>query len=227
MKQMQIQAYHSSMKPPLPKGYSPSHILTYRKCEYKFLLTFIYKAKVETTYKPLLEGSSIHEDISKQIFVSDNPEKQNMLNVAHNFLFTMPENPIFETSFEDKNNPGTFKGHLFDLPFLATFDVHWSEGLGADWKMSEQKEKYHGEYEIQAYILNELFKQKYGYQLKKFHFVFLKDGSTYQAQSIYKNAVRTRTETKIKNALEGVNKLEFKKKVSRACEWCDYRGMCI
>ncbi|MDD3077327.1 MAG: hypothetical protein PHE44_12375 [Proteiniphilum sp.] len=89
------------------------------------------------------------------------------------------------------------------------------------------KEKYHGEYEIQAYILNELFKQKYGYQLKKFYFVFLKDGSTYQAQSIYKNAVRTRTETKIKNVLRGVKQLEFKKKVSFACEWCDYKGLCI
>lgn len=104
---------------PLPKGYSPSHILTYRKCEYKFLLIFIYKAKVETKYKPLLDGSNIHEDISKRIFESEDSNKQNMLNVAKNFLVTMPENPVFETSFEDRNNPGTFKGKLFDLPFFS------------------------------------------------------------------------------------------------------------
>lgn len=214
-------------KPPLPKGSSVSHILTYRKCEYKFLLAFIYKVKVETKYKPLLEGSSVHELISKNQFQSDDSNTQNLLSVAKNFLIEMPENPVFETSFEDKNNPGTFKGYIFDTPFLATFDVHWVEGLGADWKLSEQKEKYYGEYEIQAYILNELFKQKYGYQLKMFYFVFLKDGSTYQAQSIYKGTVRNRTETKIKNALEGVKRLEFKKKVSFACEWCDYQGMCI
>ncbi len=42
-----------------------------------------------------------------------------------------------------------------------------------------------------------------------------------------KNAVRTRTETKIKNVLNGVKQLEFKKKVSFACEWCDYKGLCI
>jgi hypothetical protein len=54
MKQSTIQTFQTFVKPPLPKGYSPSHILTYRKCEYKFLLAFVYKAKVETKYKPLL-----------------------------------------------------------------------------------------------------------------------------------------------------------------------------
>ena len=224
MKQATLQTFG---KPPLPRGYSPSHILTYRKCEYKFLLAYIYKAKVETKYKPLLEGSSIHELISKEIFISDDINTQNLLFTAKYFLTEMPENPVFETSYDDKNNPGTFKGKIFETPFLATFDVHWTEGIGADWKLSVHNEKYNGEYEIQAYILNELFKQKYGYQLKKFYFVFLKDGATYQAQSIYKNAVRTRTETKIKNVLDGVKRLEFKKKVSWACENCDYRGMCI
>lgn len=119
------------------------------------------------------------------------------------------------------------KGNYSISLFLATFDVHWTEGFGADWKMSEFNEKYTGEYEIQAYILNELFKQKYGYQLKKMYIVFLKDGHIYEAQSIYKNAIRTRTEIKIKNALEGVRKLEFKKKVSWACEWCDCKGLCL
>jgi len=70
-------------KPPLPRGYSPSHILTYRKCEYKFLLAYIYKAKVETKYKPLLEGSSIHELISKEIFISDDINTQNLLFTAN------------------------------------------------------------------------------------------------------------------------------------------------
>src|SRR5665647_1319282 len=216
------------MKSPLPKGYSPSHILTYRKCEYKFLLAYIYKAPVKTTFQPLLTGSDIHEDISKGRFVSEDPNMQRMLTVAHNFLNNMPENPIFETNFEDVNNPGTFKGTVFELPFLATFDVHWvDERIGVDWKVSEQKEKYYEDYEIQAYILNELFKQKYKNNLRKFYFVFLKDGSHYEAQSINNEIMRSRTENKILYALERVNTLEFKKKISRACEWCDYRVMCI
>ena len=161
------------MKAPLPKGYSPSHILTYRKCEYKFLLAYIFKAPVKTTYQPLLTGSDIHKDISKGIFVSEDPNIQRILTVAHNFLSNMPENPIFETNFEDNENPGTFKGTIFELPFLATFDVHWvEEGIGVDWKVSEQKEQYYEGYEIQAYILNELFKQRHKKNLKKFYFVF-------------------------------------------------------
>lgn len=73
-------------KPPLPKGYSPSHILTYRKCEYKFLLAFIYKAKVETKFQPLLKGSDVHEDISKGIFISKDPEKQRLTKYCKEFL---------------------------------------------------------------------------------------------------------------------------------------------
>lgn len=216
------------MKAPLPKGYSPSHILTYRKCEYKFLLAYIFKAPVKATYQPLLTGSDIHKDISKGIFVSGDPSIQRMLTLAHDFLSNMPENPIFETDFEDVENPGTFKGTIFKLPFLATFDVHWiDERIGVDWKVSEQKEKYYEGYEIQAYILNELFKQRYKKNLKKFHFVFLKDGSHYEAQSIYEGTVRNQTESIIRDAIEGVNKLEFKKKMSWACEWCEYRGLCI
>jgi len=216
------------MKAPLPKGYSPSHILTYRKCEYKFLLAYIYKAPVKTTFKPILIGSDIHEDISKGLFVSEDPNIERMLTVAHNFLNSMPENPIFETNFEDVENPGTFKGTILELPFLATFDVHWvDERIGVDWKVSEQKEKYYESYEIQAYILNELFKQKYQNNLRKFYFVFLKDGSNYEAQSIYDGTVKNLTESIILNAIKGVNRLEFKKQVSGACEWCEYRGLCI
>lgn len=216
------------MKAPLPKGYSPSHILTYRKCEYKFLLAYIFKASVKTTFQPLLIGLDIHEAISKGIFVSEDPNIQRMLTIAYNFLSNMPKNPIFEQTYEDVNNPGTFKGTIFELPFLATFDVHWvDERVGVDWKVSEQKEKYYEDYEIQAYILNELFKQKYKKNLKKFYFVFLKDGSLYEAQSICEGTVRNRTENKILNAIEGVNKLEFKKQVSLACEWCEYRTLCI
>ncbi|HEY5525614.1 MAG TPA: PD-(D/E)XK nuclease family protein [Clostridium sp.] len=114
------------------------------------------------------------------------------------------------------------------MPFLATFDVHWvDERIGVDWKVSEQKEKYSEDYDIQAYILNELFKQKYKNNLRKFYFVYLKDGSNYEAQSIYDGKVRNRTENKILNAIEGIKKLEFKKKTSWACEWCEYRSLCI
>ena len=225
MKQTNLQTFG---KPPLPRGYSPSHILTYRRCEYKFLLAFIYKVKVETKFQPLLTGSSIHEDISKGIFTSEAPERQKMLNVAQEFLSEMPANPMFETTYEDPNNPGIFRGMIFGKPFIGIFDDHWvEERQGVDWKASKHNEKYDSDYEIQAYILNELFKQKYKHNLRKFTFVFLKDGFRYEAQSIYNGAVRNRTEKKIKSALDGISNYEFKKKRSYACQWCECKGLCI
>lgn len=225
MTQTNIQTF---VKPPLPKGYSTSHILTYRKCQYKFLLAYIYKVRVETKFQPLILGSDVHDDISKGIFNSEDLNKQKMLNVASQFLAEMPENPIFETDIDDYNNPGTFRGTCFNLPFLGVFDVHWiNERIGVDWKTGIYHEEYKGDYEIQAYILNELFMQKYKTNLKRFVFVFLKDGFRYEAQSIYDGAVRRRTETKIKNALDSIKRLDFKKRVSFSCQWCDFQGMCI
>lgn len=224
MKQANIQTFG---KPPLPKGYSTSHILTYRYCSYKFLLAYIYKVKVETKFKPLLIGSDVHDDISKGIFVSDDQDKQKMLTTAQKFLFNMPENPVFETNYEDHNNPGTFRGSVFNIPFIGTFDVHWPNShIGVDWKTGSMKEDK-GAYEIQAYILNELFTQKYKHNLRKFDFVFLKSDDIYEAHSIYNGAVRKRTETKIQNALNSIKRLEFKKKTSFSCQWCEFQGMCI
>jgi hypothetical protein len=175
----------------------------------------------------LLLGSDVHEDIAKRTFFTEDQEKQKMLNVANNFLSKMPTNPVFETNFDDPNNPGVFKGHVFELPFLAVFDVHWiDDRIGLDWKTGNQRDDK-AEYEIQAYILNELFREKYKHNLRKFYFVFLKDGSIYEAQSIYNGATRKRTETKILNVLNGVRNFEFKKRTSWACDWCDYKGLCI
>jgi len=224
MKQAQIQTFGN---PPLPRGYSTSHILTKRKCGYKFLLAYIYKAKGKKT-EPLLKGSDVHEDISKGIFVSDDPEKQQKLTIALNFLQEMPEDPIFETDSKDKNNPGTYKGTVFEKPFMGTFDVHWiSERIGVDWKSGSFHEDYKNDYEIQAYILNELFMQKHGHYLRKFVFVFLKDGYQYEAECITNPRAWKRKGNMIQNALDSIKRLEFNKKVSWACEWCEYQGMCI
>lgn len=216
----------TSGKPPLPKGYSPSHILTKRKCGYKFLLAYIFKAKGKQMAQ-LTAGSNTHSDISKGIFESDDPQKQQRLTVAKKFLDKMPINPIFETDFSDKNNPGTYKGTVFDLPFMATFDVHWIyERLAADWKYGTLKEDK-SDYEIQAYILNELFRHTHKHNLRHMFFVSLETGEIYEAESIQNGAVRTRTERKIKTALDSIKRLEFEKKVSWACRWCEYQGICV
>jgi len=227
MKQTQIQTFSSFQKPPLPKGYSTSHILTKRKCGYKFLLAYIYKAKGQRM-EHLQYGSDVHEDISKGNFESDNPETQKLLDVARTFLEGMPANPIFETSIKDKNNPGTYKGRIFDQPFLGVFDVHWvEERIGVDWKSGSFHEDRKNDYEIQAYVLNELFMQRHGHYLRKFVFVFLKDGYQYEAECITDARAWKRKGNMIQNALDSIKKLEFEKRVSFSCQWCEYQGMCI
>lgn len=221
--QAKLQAFG---KPPLPKGYSPSHILTKRKCGHKFLLAYIFKATGKQMAQ-LVAGSDVHSDISHGIFESDDPKKQKLLNIAYEFLLKMPPEPIFETDFHDKNNPGTYKGTMFDLPFMATFDVHCIDArIGIDWKSGTLKEDK-SDYEIQAYILNELFRQTHKNNLRKLLFVSLKTGEIYEAQSIYNGSVRTHTEKKIITALESIKRLEFEKKVSWSCQWCEYQGMCV
>lgn len=213
-------------KPPLPKGYSTSHILTKRKCGYKFLLQFIYKAKGKQM-PHLIDGSNNHSLISQGIFESDDPETQGKLSIAKQFLDIMPTDPTFETEYGDKNNPGKYTGQIFNLPFVTYFDVHWVyERQAADWKSGTLK-KDKADYEIQAYISNELFKQTHKHNLRSMYFVSLKTGEIYEAQSIQNGAVRTRTETKIKNTLESIRQLKFEKKLSWACQWCEYQGMCI
>ncbi len=223
MKQASLQTFG---KPPLPKGYSTSHILTKRMCGHKFLLAYVFKAKGKPSDSAKF-GSDVHSEIAQGIFKSYDPDKQKMLDIALGYLHKMPENPVFETTYEDKNNPGKFYGKIFDQPFMGMFDVHWvEERIGVDWKTGSQKEDK-GDYEIQAYILNELFNQKYKHNLRKFEFVFVKNGEIYEAKSIQNGAVRIRTEKKIKNALESIQRYEFEKKVSWACEWCDYKGLCL
>lgn len=223
MSQTQLQTFG---KPPLPKGYSPHHVITKRKCGRKFLLAYIFKAKGKQMPQ-LVMGSGVHTDISNGIFESTDPARQQLLNTAYNFLSKMPPDPTFETDFHDKNNPGVYKGTIFGLPFMAIFDVHWIVArIGIDWKLGTLKEDK-TDYEIQAYILNELFLQTHKHNLRQLFFVSLKTGEVYEAQSIHNGPVRVRTEKKIKTALESIKRLEFEKKVSWACQWCEYQGMCI
>lgn len=224
MKQTSLQTFG---KPPLPRGYTPTHVITKRKCGNKFLLAYVFKATGKKT-QYLISGQDVHKDISIGNFISEDPEKQKSLDVARNFLLKMPANPIFETDYKDKNNPGTYKGKIFNEPFLAIFDTHWViERIGVDWKNGVFHEDHKNDYEIQAYILNELFRQTHGVPLKDFIFVFLKDGYEYHAECITDEKAWKRKGTMIKNALDSIKRFEFKKNVSWSCQWCEFQEMCI
>lgn len=214
-------------KYPLPRGFSPSHIIGYRSCPRQFFIRYVLKIRIAVT-SPILEmGSRVHDAIARQMFESDNPEVQAYLNVAKEAMRTLPSNPVLETTYEDKNNPGRFFGRCFSYPFAGTFDIHWLDpAMGADWKTGSYKERKNGDYEIQAYLLNELFKQKYGFYLTEFRLIFLKDGYEYYAKSLIQGRSRTVTEKSILNALRDIHARRFPRKESFACGWCEVSQYC-
>ena len=214
-------------KYPLPRGFSPSHIIGYCTCPRAFFIRYVLKIKPEYI-SPILElGSNVHEKLANQIFESDNPDEQKYLTVAKESFDKLPENPIFETTYLDKNNPGKYTGFCFRYPFVATFDIHWLDpARGLDWKTGTYKERKNWQYEIQAYLLNELFKQRYKKDLTEFKFIFLSDGFEYRAKSRSHNGWKLRTEARIENALQDIQARRFDKKQSFACDWCDVQSYC-
>ena len=156
----------------VPTRFSPSQILLYRSCSFKYYLKYLLC--VETPEMPayVTHGSNVHDMIAKGNFESDELETQLHLNVARDFIRSVNDVPIFETEFDDPDNPCVFRGDVLGQNFMAIFDVFWKENaIGADWKLSKFKEYMRPNFEIQSYILNQLFFQKYGYYLKSFSFL--------------------------------------------------------
>jgi len=214
-------------KYPLPRGFSPSHIIGYIACPRSFFIRYVLKVKPDFI-SPVLElGSRVHEKLSNLIFESDNPEEQRYLSVAYDAFQRLPANPILETTYQDKTNPGRYTGQCLHYPFAATFDIHWLQpALGVDWKTGKYNERKNWQYEIQAYILNELYRQKNGYGINDFRFIFLDNGYVYHAQSLFLGELRTGIEEQIRSALDAIHARRFDKKVSYACSWCDVREYC-
>jgi hypothetical protein len=211
----------------LPRGFSPSYIIGYRSCPRQFFIRYVLKVKPDFI-SPILEmGSRVHTAISQQVFRSDNPDEHAYLQVAREMLAELPGNPVFETTYDDPSNPGMFKGRCFSYPFIGFFDIHWVDpAMGADWKTGSYKQRKNPEYEIQAYILNELYQQKQGYKLNEFRFIFLADGEIYRAKSITPGSWRDRTEGRIKDAIRDIHAYRFPKKRSFACDWCEVSEYC-
>jgi len=172
-------------------------------------------------------GSKVHGKIAKFDFEADNTIEQHMLKNAKKFLDGMPENPIMETTYEDKQNPGRFFGELFGHRCIGIFDFHWPDcSIAGDWKTGKLDLRYTQSYDVQAYILAELFKQKYGKSLDKFYFKFLRDGGLYPARSIVESELRDKTTDIILDALIGIDANEYLKCKGPLCNWCDAKKLC-
>jgi hypothetical protein len=206
------------------KVFSPSQINTYRTCPKKYYFQYVKKIPIETKSPWLEIGSKVHSQISKHDFESKDLMIRMMLRNAQKFLNNMPRDPIMETTYEDKDNPGRFYGDVLGRRFVGIFDYHWPDKqMAGDWKTGKLNLRYTDSYEIQAYILNELYKQKYDKYLEKFYFNFIKLDKIYTPQCIKDGS---NINLMIEEALRGIEAREFERNLGILCNYCDYAKIC-
>jgi len=123
---------------------STSQILEFLKCPLSFKVKYVLKAPSPEPPSPALEkGSRVHGAIADGTTLED-AEEQAMVERARAWLATAPPDPIHETTYEDRNNPGRFFGDLLGTTrAIGIFDVHWNEpAMAVDWKTGGFKPKY-------------------------------------------------------------------------------------
>ena len=205
-----------------------SQLNTYLSCPRSYYLKYLLKLKAPITSPWLVFGSKIHNMLSNNIFESEDPVEYQMLQRGKKFLESMPDNPIHETSYNDAANPCRFYGDIFGNRTVGIFDVFWEPEVcrGADFKTGSMYKTYVDHFEMQAYILNQLFKQKYDSNLKAFYFKFLKDDSIYQPKCLNDEKVSKKIEKSIKNILFNIEEGNYPKKCGKLCEKCDMNCFC-
>jgi hypothetical protein len=211
----------------LPKVISTSQINTYRHCPYQYFLRYVLKIQTDIKSPELERGSRIHSNISNRIFESDDPLENDMLSRAKAILDMYPPNPILETTHEDPNNPGRFFGNVLGKRAIGIFDFHWANiPFAGDWKTGNFYEEYTESFEIQAFILDELYNNKYDKHLKGFSFEFLKSGKLYNAKSIAESETKSDIKELIHEAFENIDSGQFDRNKGILCKWCNLIEYC-
>lgn len=209
------------------KMISASKLNVYHSCPRKFYLQYIKNLK-SPLESPWLEfGSKVHSNLANEVFESEDPVEHEMLQRGKKFLSGMPLNPVKETTYADKNNPGRFFGDVLGQRAVGIFDLHWpTECIGADWKTGSFYKSFTQHFDMQAWVLNELFKQAYDKPLKGFYFPFLKTDTVYQPACITDEKENKKVEKAIKKILSGMEEEKYEKKCSNLCGSCNMSVLC-
>lgn len=206
---------------------SASKLNTFHSCPRKFYLQYIKNLK-SPLESPWLEfGSKVHSKLADGIFESEDPIEHEMLQRGKKFLDGMPSGPIKETVYSDPNNPGRFFGEVLGQRAVGIFDLHWpNECVGADWKTGSFYKSFTQHFDMQAWVLNELFKQAYDKPLKSFYFPFLKTDTVYQPACITDPKENAKVEKAIKKILFNMEEGNYEKKCSSLCPACSHNVFC-
>lgn len=211
---------------PLPKVLSTSQVTTYGNCPRRYAFDYVLKVPVLVKSEALEVGSRVHGAIAAGEDLAA-PDEQAMVDRARLALTRLPPDPVVETTYGDRDNPGRLFGEVLGERFVGIFDAHWPvEGLGLDWKTGGFKPKYTQSQETQAYILADLFRQQYDRPLDEFQFHFLKTGDVYRAKAIVAGRERDAASRRIMAAIEGIRGRRFEKKRGPLCSYCEHQGIC-
>lgn len=211
---------------PLPKTFSTSQVTTYLTCPRQYAYKYVLRIPTLVTPEAMEKGSRIHAAIADGTDLP-NPDEQQMVDKARRYLQEFPEDPILETTYEDRQNPGRLRGEVCGYNFVGIFDVHWTEpALGVDWKTGKYKPKYSTNLETQGYILGELYRNKYDAYMDEIAFVFLRTGDVHYAKSIREGRSRDAAEKRIEKAVNGAQARDFDKKRSPLCNYCEHKAIC-
>jgi CRISPR/Cas system-associated exonuclease Cas4 (RecB family) len=210
------------------KSISASAINSYYSCPRKFYLQYILKLKSPVESPHLKLGSDIHSKLSQNVFESEDLVEHAMLQNGKKFIDNMPSNPVKETTYSDKSNPGRFFGEIFGLRAVGIFDLYWppEECIGADFKSGSFYKSYTSHFDMQSWILNELFKQKFNKPLKRFYFPFLKTGEIYEPPCIKDEKENKKVEKAIKKIVDGMEEEQYGKKCGNLCDSCGLSCFC-
>jgi hypothetical protein len=214
----------------LSKRLSTSKLNTYMNCPFKYYLQYVAEFKAKKTSKELEFGKYIHNLIATSNFnpLDSNNLTQILLRRAQNFVNQLPSPYRLETSYSDPANPCRFLGEIEGKQFVGVFDIVWEPVVarqGLDWKTGKFNNRYLEHLDIQAYILNELYKERYDVSMDEFYFKFLKTGDLYCPRCVHAPGAADETRSLIVDLIEGIEDRNFYK-VKRLCKWCEYKAIC-
>lgn len=214
---------------PLPRFCSTSQITTYGICPRQYTYKYVLRVPSLTTSEAMEIGSRVHSaiaDASEEADLRSDVERE-MVARARAYQAAFPPDPIYETTFEDRENPGRIYGDIDGHTFVGIFDVHWlTPRIALDWKTGNYKPRYTTSLETQAYILGELYAEKYDQTLDDMLFMFLRTNDIHYAKAVTEGRSRTAAIKRIRTTLERIEAREFKKCISPLCQYCEHAEIC-
>lgn len=212
---------------PLPRVFSTSQIVTYGKCPRQYCYRYVLRIPSLVKTEAMEIGSRVHDAIATGAGPLPSEDEQDMVRCARSYCEVFPRGAVYETTFEDDDNPGRLYGDVCGRRFIGIFDVHWpSPAIAIDWKTGSYKPKYTVDLETQAYILGELYNERYDHPLEKMLFIFLRTNTIHEAKALAPSRSRTTAVTRIEKAIDRIEARAFDPRRSPLCSYCDHAAIC-